>query len=61
MDARAVIALLRARVVLASRDRWTRDELLIHQSRAVAELRDSCPRALALLPRVPFVLNLNPQ
>ena len=40
MDARAVIALLRARVVLASRDRWTRDELLIHQSRAVAELRD---------------------
>ena len=39
MDARAVIALLRARAVLASRDRWTRDELLTHQSRAIAELR----------------------
>ena len=39
MDARAVIALLRARAVLASRDRWTRDELLVHQSHALAELR----------------------
>ncbi len=39
MDARAVISLLRARSVLASRDRWTRDELLVHQSRALAELR----------------------
>jgi putative adenylate-forming enzyme len=39
MDARALIALLRARSVLASHDRWTRDELLVHQSRALAELR----------------------
>ena len=39
MDARAVVALLRARSVLASRDRWTRDELLVHQSGALAELR----------------------
>lgn len=39
MDARSVIALLRARSVLASRDRWTRDELLAHQARALAELR----------------------
>lgn len=39
MDARAVIALLRARAVLASRDRWTRDELLTYQSRALEELR----------------------
>ena len=39
MDARAVIALLRARAALASRNRWTRDELLIHQARALAELR----------------------
>jgi len=29
MDATAVIALLRARAVLASRDRRTRDELLV--------------------------------
>lgn len=29
MDARAVTALMLARVVLASRDRWARDELLI--------------------------------
>ncbi len=48
MDARAVFALLRARAVLASRDRWTRDELLAHQSRALAEIR-----ALALA-RSPF-------
>lgn len=39
MDARAVMALLRARAVLASRDRWTRDELLAYQSHALAELR----------------------
>ena len=39
MDVRAVIALLRARAVLASRDRWTREELLVHQSHALAELR----------------------
>ena len=48
MDARAVIALLRARSVLASRDRWTREELLAYQSHALAELR-----ALALA-RSPF-------
>ena len=39
MDARAVIALLRSRAVLASRDRWTREELLAYQSQALAELR----------------------
>lgn len=39
MDARAVFALLRARAVFASRDRWSRDELLAHQSRALADLR----------------------
>ena len=39
MDVRAVVPLLRARSVLASHDRWTRDALLAHQSRALAELR----------------------
>jgi putative adenylate-forming enzyme len=39
MDARAVVALLRARSVLASHDRWSRDDLLAHQTRAVATLR----------------------
>ena len=48
MDARAVIALLRARAVVASRDRWTREELIAYQSHALAELR-----ALALA-RSPF-------
>lgn len=27
MDAKAVVALLRPRVVITTRDRWTRDEL----------------------------------
>lgn len=39
MDARAVVALLRARSVLASHDRWTRDQLLAHQSHGLADLR----------------------
>jgi len=39
MDARALVALLRARSVLASHDRWSRDELLAHQTRAVDALR----------------------
>jgi phenylacetate-CoA ligase len=39
VDAMAVVALLRARAVLASRDRWSRDELLAHQARALTDLR----------------------
>lgn len=39
MDARAVVALLRARSALASHDRWTREELLARQASDLAELR----------------------
>ncbi len=39
MDVRAVVELLRARSALASRDRWSRDDLLAHQTRALATLR----------------------
>ncbi|MBI3746921.1 MAG: phenylacetate--CoA ligase family protein [Chloroflexi bacterium] len=48
MDARAVVALLRARSVLASHDRWSRDELLAHQANAVDALRSFA------LARAPF-------
>jgi hypothetical protein len=53
MDARAVVALLRARSVLASHDRWSRDDLLAHQTRAVATLRSFA------LARSPFYLEFH--
>jgi putative adenylate-forming enzyme len=39
MKVATLVGLLRARAVLRSHERWTRDELLDHQARAVAELR----------------------
>ena len=39
MDLRAIVSLLRARSVLASHDRWTREELIAHQASGLAELR----------------------